>query len=133
MTLQFEALKVALKQDSTSYILTLRLHPDEIPEELLRDFVGARYMIAAVRVDEVSGSDQRVFPNPSQNILILQGWAGVNKPNIRFVNSFGQEISVDCDIIMDHLKMDISPLPPGTYFCIIESETGILSFKVIKI
>ena len=52
MTLQFEALKVALKQDATGYILTLRLHPDEIPEELLRDFVGARYMIAAVRVDD---------------------------------------------------------------------------------
>lgn len=52
MTLQFEALKVAMKQDATGYILTLRLHPDEIPEELLRDFVGARYMIAAVRVDD---------------------------------------------------------------------------------
>jgi hypothetical protein len=77
--------------------------------------------------------DQRVFPNPSQNILMLQGWTGVKKPNLRFVNSFGQEIPVDCEIIMDHLKMDISPLPPGTYFCIVESETGIRSLKVIKI
>jgi len=50
--LQFEALKVALKQDATGYVLTVKIHPDEIPEELLRDFVGARYMVAMVRVND---------------------------------------------------------------------------------
>ena len=50
-TLQFEALKVALKQDKTGYILTLCMHPDDIPLELLRDFVGARYQVVMVRVD----------------------------------------------------------------------------------
>jgi hypothetical protein len=43
MALQFEARKIALKQDRTGYVLTVAIHPDEIPEELLRDFVGARY------------------------------------------------------------------------------------------
>ena len=52
MALQFEARKVALKQDRTGYILTLSLHPDEIPEELLRDFVGARYACALVRIQD---------------------------------------------------------------------------------
>jgi hypothetical protein len=52
MALQFEARKVALKQDRTGYILTLSLHPDEIPEELLRDFVGARYGCALVRIQD---------------------------------------------------------------------------------
>jgi hypothetical protein len=52
MPLQFEARKVALKQDRTGYILTLSLHPDEIPEELLRDFVGARYGCALVRIQD---------------------------------------------------------------------------------
>jgi hypothetical protein len=50
--LQFEALKVALKQDASGYVLTVKIHPDEIPEELLRDFVGARYMVAMVRVND---------------------------------------------------------------------------------
>ncbi len=49
MALQFEARKVALKQDRTGFILTLSLHPDEVPEEILRDFVGARYACAVVR------------------------------------------------------------------------------------
>lgn len=50
--LQFEAVKVALKQDRTGFVLTLNIHPDEIPEELLRDFVGARYGVAMVRILE---------------------------------------------------------------------------------
>jgi hypothetical protein len=50
--LQFEAVKVALKQDKTGFILTLSIHPDEIPEELVRDFVGARYGVAMVRIQD---------------------------------------------------------------------------------
>jgi len=50
-TIQFEAVKVAIKQDRTGYVLTLCIHPDEIPEALLRDFVGARYQTVMVRVD----------------------------------------------------------------------------------
>lgn len=52
MALQFEARKVALKQDRTGYVLTLSLHPDEIPVELLRDFVGSRYACALVRIQD---------------------------------------------------------------------------------
>lgn len=52
MALQFEARKVALKQDRNGYVLTMLLHPDEIPEELLRDFVGARYACALVRIQD---------------------------------------------------------------------------------
>lgn len=52
MALQFEARKVSLKQDRTGYVLTLSLHPDEIPVELLRDFVGTRYACAIVRIQD---------------------------------------------------------------------------------
>jgi len=52
MALQFEARKVALKQDRTGFVLTLAIHPDEIPEELMRDFVGARYGCALVRIQD---------------------------------------------------------------------------------
>jgi hypothetical protein len=50
--LQFECRKVALKQDRTGYVLTVVIHPDEIPEELLRDFVGSRYGVAMVRISD---------------------------------------------------------------------------------
>lgn len=62
-TLQFEGVKVALKQDKTGYVLTLSLHPDDIPEELLRDFVGARYQVVMVRLgtDETPMDRQAEF------------------------------------------------------------------------
>jgi hypothetical protein len=52
MALQFEARKVAMKQDRTGFVLTLSIHPDELPEELMRDFVGARYGCALVRIQD---------------------------------------------------------------------------------
>jgi hypothetical protein len=49
--IQFEGVKVALKQDKTGYVLALSIHPDDVPMDLLRDFVGARYGVAMVRID----------------------------------------------------------------------------------
>ncbi|NBS67738.1 hypothetical protein EBT31_02345 [bacterium] len=48
----FEAVKVALKQDRTGYILTLNIHPDDLDERIMRDFVGSRYMVVMARIDE---------------------------------------------------------------------------------
>ena len=52
MPLQFECRKVALKQDRTGFVLTLALHPDEAPEEIIRDFVGSRYACVMVRLQD---------------------------------------------------------------------------------
>lgn len=46
---------MAMKQDKEGYVLNLRMHPDQIPESLLRDYVGARYQCVLVRLD---GSEQ---------------------------------------------------------------------------
>jgi hypothetical protein len=51
-TSQFEAVKVGIKQDNSGYILTLRIHPDDLPEEVMRDFVGSRYLTVMVRLNE---------------------------------------------------------------------------------
>jgi len=51
-TSQFEAIKVGIKQDNSGYILTLRIHPDDLPDEVMRDFVGSRYMTVMVRLNE---------------------------------------------------------------------------------
>lgn len=51
-TLNFEAVKIAMKQDKTGHILTLNVHPDDVPEPLFRDYVGARYQVVMVRIGE---------------------------------------------------------------------------------
>ena len=51
-TLQFEAAKMALKQNKDGYVLTMSIHPDEIPDDLMRDFVGSRYQVVMVRLGD---------------------------------------------------------------------------------
>ena len=73
-TSQFEAVKVAIKQDRTGYILTLSIHPDEVPDEILRDFVGARYQVVMVRLngaEQPMNRDQEHSPDPVQLAGIL--------------------------------------------------------------
>jgi hypothetical protein len=51
-TIQFEAIKVALKQDKEGYVLTLRIHPDDLQDDLIRDFIGSRYQVVMVRLNQ---------------------------------------------------------------------------------
>lgn len=51
--LKFEGVKIALKQDKNGYVLTLGVHPDDVPENLLRDYIGARYQVVMVRLNLV--------------------------------------------------------------------------------
>jgi hypothetical protein len=47
----FEAVKIAMKQDKEGMVLTLRIHPDDLPVEIVRDFCGSRYQVVMVRLD----------------------------------------------------------------------------------
>lgn len=51
-TSQFEGKKVALKQTKDGIVMSLAIHPDDLPEELIRDFVGSRYMVVMVRLGD---------------------------------------------------------------------------------
>jgi hypothetical protein len=48
----FEGVKISLKQDKSGFILTVAIHPNDVPESLLRDWVGSRYMVAMVKMDD---------------------------------------------------------------------------------
>ena len=51
-TIQFEGIKTALRQTKDGYSLTLAVHPDDLPDDLMRDFVGSRYMVVMVRIGD---------------------------------------------------------------------------------
>lgn len=71
-TIQFEAIKIAMKQDKEGYVLTLRVHPDEVPDALFRDFVGARYQAVMVRIGE-SGEPMNRESDLSRDLVRLAG------------------------------------------------------------
>jgi len=50
--IQFEAVKTALRQSKEGYVLSLAVHPDDLPGDLMRDFVGSRYVVVMVRLGD---------------------------------------------------------------------------------
>lgn len=63
-----------MKQDRTGVILTLNIHPDDLPVELMRDFVGARYQVVMVRLngdDKPMNKDAEYSRDPVRTAGIL--------------------------------------------------------------
>lgn len=60
----FEAIKLGLKQSKDGYVLTLAIHPDDLDEAIMRDFVGSRYQVVMVRLgdDDQPLSREGEFP-----------------------------------------------------------------------
>jgi hypothetical protein len=48
----FEAVKTSMSQSKQGTILRLALHPNEVPPSLHTDWVGSRYMVAMVKLDD---------------------------------------------------------------------------------
>lgn len=93
-TLQFEAIKVALKQNKDGYVLTLNIHPDEVPDSLLRDFVGARYQVVMVRLsDDDTPMDRREFDG--NRAIRLAGVLCREKEFWEFLESTGEIFDAD--------------------------------------
>lgn len=49
-TIQFEGIKTAFRQNKDGFLLSLAIHPDDVPPDLMKDFVGSRYMVVMVRL-----------------------------------------------------------------------------------
>ena len=52
IAIRFEAVKVSMTQDKNGFNLRLCVHPDDVPDDLFRDWVGTRYGVAMVRINE---------------------------------------------------------------------------------
>lgn len=103
-TLQFEAIKVAMKQDKEGYILTLRVHPDQVPEALFRDFCGARYQCVMVRI----GDDERPLNRDNfSEVVKLAGILCRDKMFATFLMDQGLIFDDDEATVVDWMKDDL--------------------------
>jgi hypothetical protein len=104
-TSNFEAVKIALKQDKTGFILTLNIHPDELSEEILRDFVGARYQVVMVRIGDDEKPIQR--ENFANDIVQSAGILCRDKNFARFLMETGQIFDDSEEAVTDCLKEEL--------------------------
>lgn len=55
----FEAVKTSMMQDKNGTNIKLTIHPNDVPQELHKDWVGSRYMVVMVKVNEDGTPDDR--------------------------------------------------------------------------
>jgi len=72
-TIQFEGVKTGLRQSKEGYNLTLAVHPDDLPDDLIRDFVGSRYMVVMVRIGDDEQPLNREHEFPGDNAVKMAG------------------------------------------------------------
>ena len=72
-TIQFEAIKSSLRQTKDGYSLTLAVHPDDLPDDLMRDFVGSRYMVVMVRIGDNERPVSRELEFPGDHAVKMAG------------------------------------------------------------
>lgn len=72
-TIQFEGMKTALRQTKDGYSLTLAVHPDDLPDDLMRDFVGSRYMVVMVRIGDNEQPMNRQLEFPGDHAVKTAG------------------------------------------------------------
>ena len=105
-TLQFEAVKVALKQDKTGIILTLNVHPDEVPYPLVKDFVGARYQVVMVRLDDTNRPMNRDMEY-QRDAVRAAGMLCRNDRFAKFLLETGQIFEETQSAVIDWLKSEL--------------------------
>jgi len=77
----FEGVKVSMSQDRNGIILRLNVHPNDCPPELHTDWVGTRYMVAMVRLNDHDEPETR---EEQQRIERLIASAGLLCRNAEF-------------------------------------------------
>jgi hypothetical protein len=61
IAMNFEAVKVSMSQDKNGIILRLNVHPNDCPKELHTDWVGSRYVVAMVKLNDDDSVDDRGY------------------------------------------------------------------------
>ena len=65
-TLQFEAVKTSMMQDKNGTNIRLTIHPNDVPQDLHKDWVGSRYMVVMVKLNEDGTPDERKENNSKE-------------------------------------------------------------------
>jgi len=71
--LGFEAVKVSMSQDRNGIILRLNVHPNDCPPDLHTDWVGTRYMVAMVRLNDQDEPETRENQREIERMIASAG------------------------------------------------------------
>ncbi len=58
-SVKFEAVKTSMMQDKNGTNIRLTIHPNDVPQDLHKDWVGSRDMVVMVKLNEDGTPDTR--------------------------------------------------------------------------
>ena len=103
----FEAVKISMSQDRNGITLRLSLHPNECPPSLHTDWVGSRYMVAMVKLND---QEEPVVPEQEREIKKMISSAGMLCRNEDFGVFIGAEDNTEESIANTmRAKLEIQP------------------------
>ena len=85
--LTFEAVKIAMRQDKNGHILVLSIHPNDIPTELFSDWLGSRYYVSLVKLNDDETPVPRRIESENRKLVQQAGILCREKPFQEFLRS----------------------------------------------
>ena len=67
--MNFEAVKVSMSQNKEGVILRLSVHPNDCPPDLHTDWVGSRYVVAMVKLNDQDEIETREQEQAIQRLI----------------------------------------------------------------
>ena len=66
-SVNFEAVKTSMMQDKNGTNIRLTIHPNDVPEALHKDWIGSRYMVVMVKLNE-DGTPEGISSNDTKEV-----------------------------------------------------------------
>lgn len=66
-SVNFEAVKTSMMQDKNGTNIRLTIHPNDVPEALHKDWIGSRYMVVMVKLNE-DGTPEGTSSNDTKEV-----------------------------------------------------------------
>lgn len=95
--MHFEGVKVSMSQDKNGIILRLSVHPNDCPKELHTDWVGTRYMVAMVRLNDQDEPETRLEQQRIERLISSAGLLCRNEEFAEFLVMIGfiHDLNID--------------------------------------
>jgi len=93
----FEAVKVSMSQDKNGIILRLNVHPNDCPPELHTDWVGTRYMVGMVRLNDQDEPETREEQRRVERLIASAGLICRNDEFWKYLRELGYEATSETE------------------------------------
>ena len=93
--MNFEAVKVSMSQNKEGVILRLSVHPNDCPSDLHTDWVGSRYMVAMVKLNDQDEIETRQNEQAIQRLIASCGLLCREPEFQTFLGVDGEEAAID--------------------------------------